>query len=58
MSERVRRLLPPICLFLALVTLISGFALLAFGSPEPGMELHRARVAGDEQYGLYPTGTK
>ena len=44
------RYLPPLCLFLALVLLISGFALLAAGAPEAGMELHRARVGGEEQY--------
>jgi hypothetical protein len=46
----VRRLLSPICLVLALSSIIAGFAMLAVGEPEAGMELHRARVAGEEQY--------
>ena len=41
--------LPFLCLFLALATLIGGFALLAVGSPEADTVLHRARASGDEQ---------
>jgi hypothetical protein len=35
---------------LGLASFIAGFALLAVDRPEPGMELHQARVEGDEQY--------
>lgn len=35
---------------LALAAFIGGFAMLAVPPPEPGMELHRARVEGDEDY--------
>ena len=44
------RYLPPLCLFLALVLLVAGFALLAMGGPEAGIELHRARVDGEDEY--------
>ena len=46
----MHKYLPPLCLFLALALLISGFALLATGTPELGIELHRARVGGEEEY--------
>ena len=46
----MRQLIPPVCLFLALVALVSGFIVLAVPPPEPGMELHRARVEGAEEY--------
>ena len=36
----MHKLLPPLCLFVALVCVITGFALLSLPSPEPGMELH------------------
>jgi hypothetical protein len=46
----VARILPPLCLLLALAMLIAGFTLLAVGSPEASVELHAARVSGDEAY--------
>ncbi len=46
----MHKYLPPLFLFLALALLISGFALVATGTPELGMELHRARVGGEEEY--------
>ncbi len=42
--------LPPICLLLALATLIAAFALWNVGPPEASVELHQARTVGDEQY--------
>ncbi len=42
------RLLPPLCLVLALAMAITGFALLATGPPEPNVDLHRATASGDE----------
>ncbi len=42
------RLLSPLCLLLALAMLIAGFALWSVDPPEAGMELHRARVVGDD----------
>jgi len=35
---------------LALALLIAGFAVWAVEPPQPNMELHRARVTGDEAY--------
>jgi hypothetical protein len=46
----MRKLLSPLCLLLALASLICGFAMVAQSEPEPSLELHRARVAGQEQY--------
>jgi hypothetical protein len=46
----INRLLPPLCLLLALAMLIAGFTLLALESPEASVALHRARVTGDEAY--------
>ncbi len=43
------QLLPPLCLLLALATLIAAFALLAVGPPEASIELHSARSSGDDQ---------
>lgn len=44
------RFLSPLCLLLAITMLIAGFALWAVEAPEAGIELHRARVVGDEGY--------
>ncbi len=44
------RLIPPLCLFLALAMLVAGFAVWAIGAPEPNVDLHRAIVSGDEEY--------
>lgn len=46
----MHRLLPPLCLFMALAMLIAGFAMVMGGSPEASVEYHRARSTGDEQY--------
>jgi hypothetical protein len=46
----VQRILPPACLVLALLSGISGFALLATPPAEIGSELHRARAAGDVEH--------
>ena len=46
----MQKFAPPVCLFLALAALISGFAMMAVPEPEPGMALHEARVSGDEEY--------
>jgi len=46
----MRHFLSPLCLLLALSLLIAGFAMWAVESPQPNMELHRARVTGDEAY--------
>ena len=42
------RLLPPVCLLLALAMLIVGFTLIAVGGPEDSVQLHQARAQGDE----------
>ena len=44
----MRNLIPPLCLFLALAMLVAGFAIWAVGAPEEKVELHAARVAGDD----------
>ncbi len=44
------KVIPPLCLLLSLLMFIAGFALLAVEPPEASTDLHRARVAGDEQY--------
>ena len=41
------RLIPPHCLFLALAMLVARFALWAV---DAGVELHAARVEGNEEY--------
>jgi hypothetical protein len=39
-----------LCLLLALALLITGFALMAVEPPAASVELHSARVRGDEAY--------
>jgi hypothetical protein len=46
----MQQLISPFCLLLALAMLIAGFAIWAVEPPQPNMELHRARVSGDEAY--------
>lgn len=46
------KLVPPLCLVLALLSLIAAFALVMTGAPEVGIELHRARVGDDDKYRL------
>jgi len=46
----MHRIVPPICLLLSLLLLIAGFSLLARDQPDPSVDLHRARMADDEQY--------
>lgn len=46
----MRQFISPLCLLLALAMLITGFAIWAVEPPQPNMDLHRARVTGDEAY--------
>ncbi len=46
----MKQLISPLCLLLALALLIAGFAIWAVEPPQANMELHRARVTGDEEY--------
>ena len=46
----MRQVVPPLCLVLSLLLFIAAFAVTAIESPQPGIELHRARVSSDEQY--------
>ena len=46
----MHRLIPPLCLLLALAMLIAGFAVWAVEPPEAGVDLHKARAVGDEDY--------
>ena len=43
-------ILPPICLLLAMAMAIVGFGLWILDPPEPNIDLHRARVTGDDAY--------
>lgn len=43
----MHRLLPPFCFLLAIALLVTGFAVLSYGGPEVGVELHRARANMD-----------
>lgn len=45
----MRALLAPLLLLLGLASFITGFGILAFGMPEPGVAIHRARMAQDEK---------
>ncbi len=47
----MNQIVPPLCLVLALLLLVAAFAALAVESPQPGIELHRARMEADEPYG-------
>ena len=44
------RLVSPLCLVLALISLFCAFALLAKGMPEVGVELHRARIEDNQEH--------
>ena len=46
------KLIPPLCLILALLSVITAFALVMTGTPEVGIELHQARVGDDDKYRL------
>jgi len=46
----MHRLFPPLCMFLALAMAVAGFCICAVEMPQPNIDLHRARVSGDEQY--------
>jgi hypothetical protein len=46
----VTKIVPPFCFLLGLFNFIAGFALMAIEPPQPSMDLHRARVEGDDQY--------
>lgn len=46
----MKDVVPPACLVLALLLFIAGFGVLVRDPPQPGMDLHRARVQGDEQH--------
>ncbi len=46
----MHRLIPPLCLLMALAMAVVGFGLWAVDAPEPPTELHRAAAEGDDQY--------
>jgi hypothetical protein len=46
----MKDVVPPACLVLALLLFIAAFGVLVRDPPQPGMDLHRARVQGDEAY--------
>ncbi len=43
-------LVAPFCLVLCLALLVTAFALLAVDAPEPNIQLHEARVTGNEAF--------
>ena len=47
-GDVMARFLPPLCLLLALAMLIAGFALVAVEPPSDPLQLHAARVSGDD----------
>ena len=50
-SSRIgSRLLSPACLVFALICLFCAFALLAKGSPEVDIHLHRARIGDNQEH--------
>ena len=44
----MHRFVSPLCLVLCLATLVTAFALLSMDAPEPNVQLHKARVMGEE----------
>ncbi len=46
----MERFATPICLILCLGMLVAAFGLLAIDAPEPSVELHRARIEGDDAF--------
>jgi hypothetical protein len=46
----MNKIVPPFCLVLSVFLFVAGFAFLAIDKPEPGIELHRARIGDDEEY--------
>ncbi len=46
----MKNVIPPLCLLLALASLIAAFAIFSVEPPQASLELHEARVEGDEQY--------
>ena len=44
----IRSIFPPICLLMAIAMAVVGFSMLAFGGPDASLNLHEARVSGDE----------
>ncbi len=48
LTPTMKSFLPPLCLLLALISIIGAFILLSQDPPEAKMELHKARVEGNE----------
>ena len=46
----MHKILPPVCLVTALAMLVAAFTLWAVEPPQESVELHAARVSGDEAY--------
>jgi hypothetical protein len=45
----MKAIVPPLCLLLALAMFFAAFAVAAVDAPEANVELHRARVALDDE---------
>ena len=46
----MNKVLPPLCLVLALATAIAGFTLVALPRPQPSVRLHEATLGQDDQH--------
>lgn len=44
----MHKILPPVCLAMAMIALICGIALFSSGGPEPGHQLRKAQINGPE----------
>ena len=45
----MQAILPPLCFVLAIFSFVAGFTTMSVPEPEPGIELHKVRSAGDEK---------
>ncbi len=46
----MHKLLPPLCLLMALATAIAGFTLASLPRPQPTVALHEATLGQDDQH--------
>lgn len=45
----MHKVLPPLCLLMALASAITGFTLVSLPRPQPGVELHEATIGQNDQ---------
>lgn len=46
----MNKVLPPLCLLMALASAIAGFTLVALPRPQPSVQLHEATLGQDDQH--------